>query len=67
LVVHGDLGQSVGGQKKALLFVNKKQQKKSVYLRALAALLPAPSVSESFFLIFLKKEALSSPAFGGFA
>jgi len=45
--------------KEALLFLKKKKQKNFHLRRALATVSPTPPVSESFLLLFFKKEALS--------
>jgi hypothetical protein len=49
--------------KKELLFLQKKKQKNSCYLRAVAPALPRPARIKSFLVLFFKKELLSSLAF----
>jgi hypothetical protein len=44
---------------KALLFLQKKQQKNSPFPEALAPAGQQPAISKSFLLLFFKKEALS--------
>jgi hypothetical protein len=48
-----------GKAKKSASFLKKRSKKLSV-LRALAPAGPAPTVNESFLLLFFKKEALPS-------
>jgi hypothetical protein len=45
--------------KQALLFLQKKKQKNSYDLRAMAPPSPTPTVNKSFLLLFFKKEALA--------
>jgi hypothetical protein len=44
--------------KQALLFLQKKKQKNSCFLLALAPPSPQPAVSKSFLVLFFKKERL---------
>jgi len=46
--------------KQALLFLQKKKQKNSYLLGAVAPAGQAPALSKSFLLLFFKKEALAS-------
>jgi hypothetical protein len=50
----------IGSKEGKRFFFEKKKQKVSV-LWALATLMPKPPVSESFLLLFFKKEALAFP------
>jgi UDP-GlcNAc:undecaprenyl-phosphate GlcNAc-1-phosphate transferase len=49
-------------EKQALLFLQKKQQKNSYLLGALALPEPQPPTSKSFLVLFFKKEPPSSPS-----